>query len=145
MYSTCGLGPYAVISFLSCALVIDDATKRTHEVALDATLDSMKFGVIGINCPPSSANAFPVLSWSAYPRHTIRDVQSGLGNLGNFCCYENQEKVIMNDPFRNPHAFRYPGSRREIEAKVGRRLAGFFMNQSYFSLVKFASAKFLKL
>eukprot|EP00746_Dinoflagellata_sp_MGD_P024637 gnl/MRDRNA2_/MRDRNA2_157870_c0_seq1.p1 gnl/MRDRNA2_/MRDRNA2_157870_c0~~gnl/MRDRNA2_/MRDRNA2_157870_c0_seq1.p1 ORF type:complete len:219 (-),score=28.94 gnl/MRDRNA2_/MRDRNA2_157870_c0_seq1:26-682(-) len=130
---------------LTCTLVVDDATKSSHREALDQIVDSMKFGVIGINFPPAAANAFPLLSWGAYPGHTNRDIQSGMGHVGNFGCYDNLQNVIMESRFRNLHQFKLAPSRRPAFRKRALRLGDLFLYRSWWRLVKFASAHFLGL
>jgi len=128
---------------LTCTVIVDDATKARGREAFERALDSMKFGAIGVNLPPSSANAFPLLTWGAFPRHDARDVQSGIGQMGNFCCYNNVEKVILNARFTNLHQFHLAVGSRSQAKKRGRRLADVFAHKSYWRIIKFASADFV--
>jgi len=132
---------------LTCALVVDDATQARHQEAFEAALDSMRFGTIGVNFPPSAANTFPLVAWGAFPGNNIRDVRSGMGHVGNFCCFEDVEKTILRGRFRNLYAFRLApeaGSRARA-LKRGRRLSDLFMHMTYWRIAKFASADFLGL
>jgi len=124
---------------LTCSIVVDDTTKARNQVALDTILDGMRFGTVGVNMPASLANAFPVLCWGGFPGHTARDVQSGIGFLGNFCCYENAEKTIMQNRFHNMLQFGLKGSPQH-QLKKDRRQSEVFVHMSMWSLVKYVSA-----
>jgi len=119
--------------------VIDDTTKAHNQPALDSIIDGMRFGSVGVNVPPSVANAFPVLVWGGFPGHTTRDVQSGIGFLGNFCCYENPEKSIMQNRFENMIQFVQKGT-PAYQMKKYRRQSEVFVYMSMLSLVKYVSA-----
>jgi len=124
---------------LTCSIVIDDTTKAHNQPALDSIIDSMRFGSVGVNVPPSVANAFPVLVWGGFPGHTARDVQSGIGFLGNFCCYENPEKSVMQNRFENMIQFSQKGT-PAYQMKKYRRQSEVFVYMSMLSLLKYVSA-----
>lgn len=126
---------------LTCSIIVDDTTKASNQVALDAILDGMRFGTVGVNVPPSIANAFPVLGWGGFPGHTSRDVQSGIGYIGNICCYENLEKTVMQGRFQNLLQFCNEGT-PEFQLKKYRRQCDVLLHMSWWSIAKFASATF---
>mmetsp|Transcript_79466 Transcript_79466/g.199741 ORF Transcript_79466/g.199741 Transcript_79466/m.199741 type:complete len:588 (+) Transcript_79466:58-1821(+) len=125
---------------LSCMLVIDDATRENHQESLDSVLDSMRYGTIGINCPPSIANGFPHLPWGGFPGNSERDVQSGIGMLGNFCCYGGVEKSIMYGRFRNLLSFKLAQDRKEAQLARLRaeKIAGAFEKTSWWRILQLA-------
>jgi len=127
---------------LTCTIVVDDHTMARNQEALNRIVDGMKFGAIGINLPPALANIFPVLTWGGFPGHTQRDVQSGIGILGNFCCYENVEKSVMTGRFYNMLQLTNAGS-PQYQARRLRRLCEVFLHMSYWRVAKFAAAHFI--
>jgi acyl-CoA reductase-like NAD-dependent aldehyde dehydrogenase len=127
---------------LTCTIVVDDYTMASNQEGLNRIVDGMKFGAVGINVPPALANIFPVLTWGGFPGHTQRDVQSGMGTLGNFCCYENVEKSVMTGRFYNLLQLTNAGS-PQYQARRMRRLCEVFLRQSYWSVAKFAAAHFI--
>jgi len=130
---------------LTCTVIVDDATKARPAArqALDETIDRMRFGTIGINVPASIANGLPQLSWGAFPgQATERDVQSGFGHLGNFHCYKNLQKTLLEGRFRNLLQFNSKGS-PAYNRKRGRRMADLVALNSYVAAVRFAKAHFI--
>lgn len=127
---------------LTCTTIVDDTTKTRHRGVLDAALDRMHFGVVAVNIPASAANVFPLLGWGAFPGHSPRDIQSGRGLLGNFGCYENFEKVILDARFQNLHQWRLAPNRAHAELR-GQRMADLFLHWTYYRVVKFASAHYV--
>lgn len=129
---------------LTCMIIVDDATKAESQQKLDEVLDSMRFGTIGVNFPASAANAFPVLPWGAFPGNELRDVKSGIGYVGNFCCYQGVEKSIMVNRFRNLHAMRVAKTEAEMRCarREARRVAAVFGRTSMWRIVKLALVKF---
>eukprot|EP00928_Gymnodinium_smaydae_P036073 TRINITY_DN25263_c0_g2_i1.p1 TRINITY_DN25263_c0_g2~~TRINITY_DN25263_c0_g2_i1.p1 ORF type:complete len:621 (+),score=91.18 TRINITY_DN25263_c0_g2_i1:53-1915(+) len=130
---------------LTCMVIVDDETKAAHQEKLDEVVDSMRFGTIGINFPASAANAFPALVWGAFPGNSIRDVQSGIGQLGNFFCYQHVEKSVLTNRFRNLHSFRLActTAQKRDARKRAERIAAVFTHMTYWRIIKFASAEFL--
>jgi len=98
---------------LSCTVVVDDRTLAKHRADFDTCLDAMRFGTIGVNFPAASANYNPALPWGGFPGNDSRDIQSGTGQVGNFCCYVNVEKSIVFQRFRNLQSFALAESPRE--------------------------------
>mmetsp|Transcript_35390 Transcript_35390/g.89167 ORF Transcript_35390/g.89167 Transcript_35390/m.89167 type:complete len:562 (-) Transcript_35390:136-1821(-) len=130
---------------LTCAIVMDDATRAKHQQLLDRTIDAMRFGIIGVNVPPSVANVFPFLTWGAFPGNDPRDIQSGVGYVGNFCCYEGIEKTILVNRFRNAHQFKLATSIRDKARAKKRadRLAAALAHTSLWRLTKLALVEYI--
>jgi len=126
---------------LTCQIVVDDATKAINQQSLDKILDGMHFGTVGVNIPASTANGFPALCWGGFPGHTQRDVQSGIGYLGNFGCFKNLEKCVLQGRFHNLLQFSTAGS-PQYKEKRQRRLSEVLVHNGYWSIFKFACAHF---
>lgn len=41
-------------------------------------------------------------SWGAYPGHTPRDIQSGVGQVGNTLLIEDIHKTVLRFPWKTP-------------------------------------------
>lgn len=126
---------------LTCAITMDDHTKAKNQLALDSILDGMRFGAIGVNVPPSLANIYPALTWGGFPGHTNRDVQSGIGILGNFYCYKHAEKTILQGRANNLLQLDNSG-KPAYQMKKQRRISDLFLYNSFWAITKFASAHF---
>jgi len=128
---------------LTCMMVVDDATRERHQEKLDSVLDSIRFGTIGVNCPASLANGMPNLSWGGFPGNSKRDVQSGIGQMGNFCCYEGVEKSILYGHFRNLLSFKLAEGAKEAELARMRagKIARVCEKMSYWRLLQLATVE----
>jgi len=124
---------------LTCNIIVDDDTKSKNEEALDCIIDDMRFGAVGVNCPAVGANSFAVLSWGGFPGHTARDVQSGIGHMGNFGCYENLEKTVMKGRFQNQLQFKNSGGPQYLMRKYV-AVSKVFLYMTYGSIVRFVCA-----
>jgi acyl-CoA reductase-like NAD-dependent aldehyde dehydrogenase len=129
---------------LSCTIVVDDRTRANHREELDCALDSMRFGTIGVNCPPALANSYPFLPWGGFPGNDPRDVQSGIGQVGNFCSYENVQKSIIFQRFRNLQSFSLASSdlEKRLAAARARAIAGVAAKASKLRFAKVAYRQF---
>jgi hypothetical protein len=45
--------------------------------------------------------AFSTTVWGAYPGHTITDIQSGTGFVGNAFLFAHPQKSVVRGPFRS--------------------------------------------
>jgi acyl-CoA reductase-like NAD-dependent aldehyde dehydrogenase len=123
---------------LTCTVIVDDATRTKWSIELDSILDSMRFGTIGVNVPPANANLFPILTWGAFPGNNSRDVQSGIGQVGNFYCYRDVEKCIMYNNFSNMTTFRLAEGldEKRIARHRAKRIGDAYTYQSYWKCTK---------
>mmetsp|Transcript_16167 Transcript_16167/g.34986 ORF Transcript_16167/g.34986 Transcript_16167/m.34986 type:complete len:588 (-) Transcript_16167:232-1995(-) len=123
---------------LTCTVIVDNPTRRKNREALDLFVDHLQFGVIGINLPASLANCFPCLTWGAFPGHTSRDIQSGIGQLGNMYCFENVQKSILANSFKNLYAFKSYKTlkQKQFGLKKSRRSVKTFTNPTLWRMTK---------
>merc|ERR1712079_5894 len=124
---------------LTCNIIVDDDTMGKKKEALDRIIDGMRFGTVGVNCPAVTANSFAVLSWGGFPGHTARDVQSGIGHYGNFGCYENLEKTVMQGKFINQLQLKNSGGPQYLMKKYI-AVSKVFLYMTYCSIVRFVMA-----
>ncbi len=93
---------------LSATLLIDPRTARTHATALDAAIDELRYGSIGVNIWGAGGFLLPGAAWGAHPGHTIHDIGSGIGMVHNAYLIRDAQKTVMRASFREmPRAWRH--------------------------------------
>jgi len=103
---------------LKCTLLCDTASQQAHSEVVERALDELQFGSISLNCG-FSAVSYPQLIWGAYPRHTIHDIQSGCGKLGNVYCLNDLIKSVIRAPFMSSSLVKF---RRMGRQRLSRRV-----------------------
>jgi len=88
---------------LSCMVLIDERTRRTHAGALDRAIEQLRYGGIGINAWAGLIYALVSPTWGAFPGHPNTDIQSGAGVVHNAFLFDHPQKSVISAPFRiNP-------------------------------------------
>lgn len=87
---------------LSMTLIVDPRTQKRYNTAVEKAVDDLEFGSVGFNIFPVFGASFPALPWGAFPRHTIYDVRSGIGKIGNMFCIDGITKGVIRGPFTSP-------------------------------------------
>jgi hypothetical protein len=67
---------------------------------IEAALENLRYGGIGLNLWHAFCFALSVTSWGAYPGHPATDIQSGSGVVGNAFMLTHIEKSIVRGPWR---------------------------------------------
>ena len=68
---------------------------------IEAALEDLRYGGIGLNLWHAFCFALSVTSWGAYPGHPATDIQSGNGVVGNAFMLTHVEKSIVRGPWRS--------------------------------------------
>ena len=68
---------------------------------IEAALEDLRYGGIGLNLWHAFCFALSVTSWGAYPGHPVTDIQSGSGVVGNAFMLTHVEKSIVRGPWRS--------------------------------------------
>lgn len=114
-------GNEVVWGTLSCTLLIDPQTEKTHKIAVDQAIAEWRYGAIGINIFTGVSFALMSTPWGAYPGHTLEDIQSGRGVGHNAYLLDHPQKSVTRAPF---DAYLTPpwftGHRRALE--VGQKM-----------------------
>ncbi|MFN7973937.1 MAG: aldehyde dehydrogenase family protein [Acidobacteriota bacterium] len=84
---------------LSCALLVDPETARTHGAALESAIAALRYGTIGVNVWGGVGYGIVTTPWGAYPGHTVDDVVSGIGFVHNTYFFDHPEKSVLRAPF----------------------------------------------
>jgi acyl-CoA reductase-like NAD-dependent aldehyde dehydrogenase len=67
---------------------------------IEAALEDLRFGGIGLNLWHAFAFALGWTTWGAYPGHARNDIQSGCGVVGNAYMLTRTQKSVVRGPFR---------------------------------------------
>jgi len=126
---------------LSMSIMIDGATQKQYATELDNAIDALKWGSIGINTWGGSLVFHAASRWGAYPGlHSIKDVQSGLGEIGNCRLYDHAAKSVAWEPFNHPGHFEIPSEKKKA---LLYRLAWFGCRPGYWRLMGVLSSAVL--
>jgi len=126
---------------LTSTIIIDPQSATEGQDVLEKAIDDLQVGSVGINQVAAFSYMFGSLPWGAYPgRHNTKDIQSGIGKIGNFYCYSNILKAIMRAPFVFPAQVKVPVNPPKV-LKANRRLSSYFIYPTPWRLVQlFANA-----
>eukprot|EP00005_Dracoamoeba_jomungandri_P000033 CAMPEP_0174251170 /NCGR_PEP_ID=MMETSP0439-20130205/1077_1 /TAXON_ID=0 /ORGANISM="Stereomyxa ramosa, Strain Chinc5" /LENGTH=575 /DNA_ID=CAMNT_0015331413 /DNA_START=32 /DNA_END=1756 /DNA_ORIENTATION=+ len=114
---------------LSGSIMISPKTQKKHSDAFEKALKDLAYGSIGVNEWGGSVNFFGHLRWGARPgAHTKEDIQSGEGQVGNYCMYDHIEKTVLRSPFVSPGHLSPPKPRM---AKVYPRMTNFAIKPTW--------------
>ena len=67
--------------------------------AIEQAVADLRYGSIGVNLWHGLSFAFATTVWGAYPGHSIDDIQSGRGFVGNALLFERPQKSVVRGPF----------------------------------------------
>lgn len=120
---------------LSMTLIADPRTLRDPETgpAIEEAIANLRYGSIGVNLWHALSFALASTVWGAYPGHSITDIQSGSGFVGNAYLFARPQKSVVRGPFvakPSPAWF----STNQNAAVVMRKLLAFEAGPSYAKL-----------
>ena len=85
---------------LSCTLVLHPASEAAAPAAVDAALESLRYGIVAINAWSSLAYAMETASWGGYHvDNKLDDVRSGVGVVRNCLMLDHALKSVVRTPF----------------------------------------------
>ncbi len=90
----------AVWGTLSCAVLIDPATRRRLGETFERALEALRYGAIGVNLWPGVIFGLGSATWGAFPGHPPEDIRSGAGVAHNALRFEHPERSVAEGPFR---------------------------------------------
>lgn len=88
---------------LSATIIAHPSTMKdpTTGAAIEQAIADLRYGSIGVNLWHAMSFAFSTTVWGAYPGHTITDIQSGTGFVGNAFLFAQPQKSVVRGPFRS--------------------------------------------
>ena len=84
---------------LGATIIGHPSTLRELGPALDAAIENLHYGAIGLNVWNAVAFLLAQATWGAFPGHTLDDIQSGLGVVRNSFLFERPEKTVCKGCF----------------------------------------------
>lgn len=86
---------------LSMTLIADTRTLKDTVTgpAIEEAIADLRYGSIGVNLWHALSFAFATTAWGAYPGHSISDIQSGTGFVGNAFLFARPQKSVVRGPF----------------------------------------------
>jgi len=110
---------------LTSTVIIDDVSQTAAKDVLETAIDELQVGAVGINQVAAFSYMFASLPWGAFPgRHSMQDIQSGTGKIGNVYCYNDPIKAVLRAPFVFPAQVKVPVN-GAAALKQNRRLSAF--------------------
>jgi acyl-CoA reductase-like NAD-dependent aldehyde dehydrogenase len=88
---------------LGASIVIDPATAKRDEAALDTAIADLRYGSIGINAWTGLNFLLGYTPWGAFPGHTEEQIGSGIGFVHNAFLLQGVQKGVAWMPFRPLH------------------------------------------
>jgi len=85
---------------LGANIVIHPKTKRQLADKWDSILGELKYGCIAVNAWTGLGFLTVQTPWGAFPGHTLRDVQSGIGFVHNTYMFDRPQRTVVEAPFR---------------------------------------------
>jgi acyl-CoA reductase-like NAD-dependent aldehyde dehydrogenase len=85
---------------LAAGVTVPDALSRDVDGRLDAALERLRYGTIGVNQWPGVAYALMSPPWGAYPGAGLDAVQSGQGHVHNTYLLDRPEKTVLTAPLQ---------------------------------------------
>ena len=84
---------------LNATVLVDPATAREHERAVESAIDRLRYGSVGVNLWAASCFPLGVTPWGAFPGHTLDDIGSGIGFVHNARLVDHPQKTVVRAPF----------------------------------------------
>jgi hypothetical protein len=84
---------------LAAHIVADPAAMRDYKVDIDAALEQLRYGCIGVNLWCGVGFLLPELPWGAAPGNTPHDIGSGVGVVHNAFKLPATQKSVLRGPF----------------------------------------------
>lgn len=85
---------------LGANLIIHPKTQRDLGPALEEAVAALRYGAIGINIWQGAGYLLAQTSWGAYPGHSFKNIQSGIGVVHNAMLFDKPEKSVVFGHFR---------------------------------------------
>lgn len=87
---------------LNVTIIVHPSSLRDPKVqeALDRAVANLRYGTVSINHWAAAGFGLVVTPWGAFPGHSRRDIQSGVGTVHNILMFDKVQKTVIHAPFR---------------------------------------------
>jgi len=89
-----------LLGTLNATILVDPATLGGIGDAVDAAVDGLRCGSIGVNIWGGASYALGTTVWGGYPGRTVEDIGSGIGFVHNGRLIDRPQKSVVWAPFR---------------------------------------------
>jgi aldehyde dehydrogenase (NAD(P)+) len=110
---------------LGANVVIHPRTAAEISAVLDEAVADLRYGTVGVNAWTGVGYSTPRATWGAFPGHTHRNIQSGIGVVHNALLFDRPQKSVVSAPFRP-----FPRSVRHGEFTILPRPPWFVTNRT---------------
>jgi hypothetical protein len=122
-----------ILGDLGCSVIVDPRTVRRIGSGIDDCIAKLEYGIIGVNIWCGMIAIFPQLTWGAFPGNTARNIESGVGQLGNGYMFDQIEKSVLWTPMMSPIHLENAKPRT---LKVIQRMAYYVIKPSWVRLLR---------
>ena len=84
---------------LSAHLLIDPKTEKSKPDLLDQAIAKLEYGAIAVNCWSGVNYGLCTVPWGAFPKHTLQNIESGIGMVHNTLMLDHPQKGVVKAPF----------------------------------------------
>lgn len=93
---------------LGATILIHPKTMQQMGPVLEASIDALRYGAIGLNVWCAGAFLLAEAAWGGYPGQSMADIQSGSGFVHNSFMFEKPQKTVARGSFyASPRAWRH--------------------------------------
>ncbi len=118
---------------LCASVTIPPEFRQKNAATFDKCLSDLRYGSVCVNQWSGIAYGLVSPPWGAYPGATVKDVQSGIGNVHNTYLLDGVEKTVLEGPLVNfPKPIWFPSHAKSVE--VATRLLKLYHRPSLFKL-----------
>ena len=118
---------------LCASVTIPPGFRAQQAMAFERSLTQLRYGSVCVNQWSGLAYGLTSPPWGAYPGATVKDVQSGIGNVHNTYLLDHVEKTVLEGPLVNfPKPIWFPSHRNAVD--VANRLVRLYQNPSVLHL-----------
>ena len=84
---------------LSTNILVHPSTQKEFAAEIDQAIADLEYGTIAVNCWNGLGYGLVSPTWGAFPKHTLTDIQSGIGVVHNSFLLDHPEKSVIYSPF----------------------------------------------
>lgn len=100
---------------LCASVTIPPGFRTKHGDTLETCLNTLRYGSVCVNQWSGLAYGLTSPPWGAWPGASLKDVQSGIGNVHNTYLLDQIEKTVMEGPLVNfPKPIWFPSHRNAV-------------------------------
>jgi len=81
-------------------LIHPKTLRQIGRATFEAILADLKYGTIAVNSWAGVGFSLGQCTWGAFPGHSLKDVQSGIGTVHNTFMFDKPERTVITQPFR---------------------------------------------